>query len=90
MGDEKLLNVTEVAVCVGASIQTISSWYKWKSLHPEHEMAKLLPDYTQVGNKRTRYWKPSDVLGLRKFKESIVQGRNGLMGDVTQKYVKKT
>lgn len=89
MGDEKLLNVTQVAVLVESSIQTISSWYKWKELHPDHELAKLIPDYTRIGNRRTRYWKETDIWQLKKFKESIVQGRNGMMGDVTQKYVKK-
>ena len=87
--DEKLLNVSEVSLLVGASIQTITSWYKWKSLHPEHELAKLIPDYTRVGNRRTRYWKQSDVWSLKQFKENIPQGRNGIMGDVTQCYVKK-
>lgn len=85
-----LLNVGEVSLLVGSSIQTITSWYKWKSLHPDHELTKFLPDYTRVeGHRRTRYWKKEDVWMLRKFKENITQGRNGIMGDVTQKYCKK-
>ena len=90
MGEsERLLNVSEVSLLVGASIQTITSWYKWKSLHPDHELAKLLPDYTRVGNRRTRYWKQADIWALTHFRENIPQGRNGIMGDVTQKYCKK-
>ena len=87
--EERLLNVSEVSLLVGASIQTITSWYKWKSLHPDHELAKLIPDYVRVGNRRTRYWKQSDVWALTNFKKTIPQGRNGIMGDVTQQYVKK-
>ena len=86
---DKLLNVSEVSVIVGSSIQTISSWYRWKDLHPEHELAKLIPTYTRVGNRRTRYWTMEDVWKLVDFKNAIPQGRNGVMGEITQKYVKK-
>ena len=88
MGD-KLLNVSEVSLLIGSSIQTIASWYRWKALHPDHELAKVIPDFTRVGNRRTRYWTQDDVWKLIEFKNSIPQGRNGVMGDVTQKYVKK-
>ena len=87
--EDKLLNVTEVAVMVGSSIQTITSWYRWKDLNPDHELTKFLPDYTRIGNKRTRYWKKEDVALLTEFKNHIVQGRNGIMGEVTQKYCRK-
>lgn len=89
MADEKLLTVQAVSFLVGSSVQTISSWYRWKDLHPESELAKLLPEYTRIGKKNTRYWKQSDVWSLIEFKKSIPQGRNGIMGEVTQKYVKK-
>ena len=87
--EEKLLNVTEVAVLVGSSIQTITSWYRWKELHPDHDLAKLIPDYTRIGKKRTRYWNKEDVWKLTEFKKHIVQGRNGIMGEITQKYCRK-
>lgn len=89
MTDTGLLNVQEVSILVGASIQTIASWYRWKALHEDHELAKMLPEYTRIGNKRTRYWEQSDIWKLIEFKKSVPQGRNGIMGDVTQKYVKK-
>lgn len=89
MSEEKLLNVTEVSFIVGSSVQTISSWYRWRDLNPDHQLAKLLPDYVRIGNKNTRYWKQSDVWALLEFKKSIPQGRRGIMGIVTQKYVKK-
>ena len=84
-----LLNVQEVAVLIKSSVPTISSWYRWKNLHPEHEMAKLLPEFERHGPHRARYWKYSDITRLLDFKNSITQGRNGIMGDVTQKYIKK-
>lgn len=85
----RLLNVQELSMLIGSSIQTIGSWYRWKDLNPDHELAKLIPDYTRIGNRRTRYWKQSDVWKLLEFKQKLPQGRNGIMGEVTQKYVKK-
>lgn len=85
----RLLNVQELSMLIGSSIQTIGSWYRWKELHPDHELAKLIPDYTRIGNRRTRYWKQDDVWKLIEFKQKLPQGRNGIMGEVTQKYVKK-
>ena len=86
---DRLLNVSEVSLLVGSSIQTIASWYRWKELHPEHDLAKLIPDYVRQGNRRTRYWNRDDVWRLVEFKNSIPQGRNGIMGEITQRYVKK-
>lgn len=86
----KMLTVQEVAVLVGSSVQTINGWYRWKKLHPDHELAKLIPDYTrQQGGRLTRYWNQADIWRLIQFKKTIPQGRFGIMGDVTQKYVKK-
>lgn len=86
--EETLLKAIEVAFLVGTSVQTLTSWYRWKELHPDHERAALLPDYIRQGNKNTRYWRQSDLWKLTEFKASIPQGRYGLMGDVTQKYCK--
>lgn len=86
---ENLMNVNEVAVLIGSSIQTISSWYRWKNLNPDHALAQYLPDYVQIGNRRQRFWHSSDVWKLIEFKKAIPQGRNGVMGEVTQMYVKK-
>ena len=87
--NEKLLNLNEVALLVGVSVQTINSWYRWKNLNPNHELVKLIPEFTRIGNKNTRYWKQADVWKLLEFKSSIPQGRNGIMGDVTQRYFRK-
>ena len=86
MEKEKMLNLNEVALLVGVSVQTINSWYRWKRLHPEHKLANLIPEFTRGGNRNTRYWKQSDVWKLIEFRSSIQQGCKGFMGDVTQKY----
>ena len=87
--NEKLLNLNEIAMLVGVSVQTINSWYKWKKIHPENELTKLIPDFVRIGNRNTRYWKQSDAWKLIEFRSSIPQGRNGIMGDVTQQYYRK-
>ena len=86
---ERLINAMEVSLLVGCTVPTLNSWYRWKQLEPEHELAKLLPDYTRIGNKKTRYWKESDVYKIIEFRAKLPQGRNGVLGKVTQKYVKK-
>lgn len=87
---ERKLRLEEVALLVGSSTLTINNWYKFKRLYPDDEYAKLLPDYEQNGGKTsTRYWKESDIYKLLEFKTKIPQGCKGIMGSVTQKYVKK-
>ena len=85
----KLLTIEEVAVAVGVSVQTLNIWYRWKKQNPEHERAKLLPDFIQTKPRQLRFWEPQDVMKLIEFKNSVKVGRNGIMGSVTQKYVKK-
>ena len=86
MSEERLLKVAEVAVTVDSSVQTINGWYKWKKENPDHELAKLLPDYIVKGGKRTRYWNQSDIWQILQFKKSIPQGCKGILGSVTQRY----
>ena len=86
---KNLLNIQELSLVVGTSIQTIGSWYRWKELNPTHELAKKLPNFVRIGAHRTRYWNVEDVEKVMDFKNSIPQGRGGIMGAVTQKYVKK-
>lgn len=86
---EKLLKVEEVAVLVGVSAKTINVWYAWKKMHPEEEMAKLLPDYTQTTTRGTRYWSYSDIWKLAQFKNQVPKGCKGIFGDVTQQYYRK-
>ena len=86
---DRPIKLEELAVMVGVSVKTINNWYAWKKENPDHELAKLLPDYTQHGERQTRYWKQSDVWSVAKFKASLPQGRGGILGSVTQKYYHK-
>lgn len=85
----KLLTIEEVAVSVGVSTQTINIWYRWKKQNPNHERAKLLPAPIQAKPRQTRFWELQDVMQLIEFKNSVKTGRDGIMGSVTQAYVKK-
>ncbi|MBR6488424.1 MAG: hypothetical protein IKT20_05900 [Clostridiales bacterium] len=88
ISEEKCLSAVELAVTLGTSENTINSWYRWKRENPEHEYAKRLPDFFRVGAHRSRRWHLSDVPKLIEFKNSLPQGRNGIMGSVTQRYYK--
>lgn len=83
-----LLNMEEVAVSVGVSRQTIYNWYRFKAENPDNEYAKMLPDFIVIGSHRLRLWNKSDINDLIRFKKIIPKGRNGVMGKVTQMYVK--
>ncbi len=87
--NNNLLRAEELAMMIGSSVPTISSWYRWKRLNPEHELARKLPEFERHGAHRTRYWREEDIEKIMDFKRSIPQGRNGVMGAVTQKYVRK-
>lgn len=85
---KRKLKMEELACLVGVSVQTINIWYKWKRHFPDNELAKLLPDYTQEGPRHTRYWDEDAVWRIIEFKQNIIRGRNGVMGDITQRRLK--
>lgn len=87
--EERLLRLEEVAILIGSSGKSINNWYMFRKQNPDNEYAKMLPDFIQQGARQTRYWKESDVWKLIEFKQSIPQGRNGIMGCITQKYYHK-
>ena len=87
--EKRLLNLTELACEVGCSVQTINSYYRFKKENPESDIAMALPDFTRCGTRNTRYWKAEDVEAIKAFRESIPQGCKGIMGSVTQRYVKR-
>ena len=89
MAEERLLKLEEVAVIIGSSCKSINNWYWFKRENPDNEYAKILPDYIQDGARQTRYWRESDIWKLLEFKKSIPQGKNGIMGSITQRYYKK-
>lgn len=81
------LKAEEVAVVLGTTRMSIYQWYRFKKENPDNEYAKLLPDYT-IGKRRTRFWDEEDLWKLIEFKQKIPHGRNGVLGSVTQRYVK--
>lgn len=81
---EYYLRVEQLAVMAGVSVQTINNWYRWKKLHPENELAQLLPDYIQSGVRKSRYWLATDADRIVEFKSKLPRGRGGIMGEVTQ------
>lgn len=88
--EERFLRIEEVALTVGSSVKTVNMWYMWKSQNPEHEMAKLLPDFIQEGPRQMRLWKYSDIWKIIEFKNRLPHGCKGILGSVTQKYCKKS
>lgn len=87
--NERLLKLEEVAILIGSSGKSINNWYWFKRENPDNEYAKMLPDFIQEGARQTRYWRESDIWKLIDFKHKIPQGRNGVMGSITQKYYQK-
>ena len=86
---DKLLKVQEVACILGCSVQTINYWYAFKRAKPRNKYAKMLPDFIQDGARQCRYWKQDDIWKLIEFQKQLPKGKNGILGCVTQKYVKK-
>lgn len=86
---ERRIKIEEMALAVGVSSKTIRNWYKFKRENPTHELSKMLPDIERDNLRKTMLWKQSDVWKLIQFKEKLPTGRAGIMGSVTQAYVKK-
>ena len=86
---EKLYKAESVAFYLDISLQTLNYWYAWKRANPDNERAEMLPKYMQRGKKGTRYWRKEDIQTLKKFRDTVIIGRNGIMGSTTQKYTKK-
>lgn len=83
------VRIEEVALLIGVSSQTLNNWYRWKRLHPEHDLAKLLPEYEQSSPRQVRLWDRADIWQLVEFKNTIPRGRNGVLGEITQKARRK-
>lgn len=77
---EGYIKIEELAMRIDSSVQTINNWYKWKRENPDNELASILPEYIQEGNRQTRYWNAKDIWKFIEFKQAIVHGRNGVMG----------
>lgn len=86
--ERTLLTIEQVAVNCGVSVQTINNWYKFKRENPNNEYARLIPDYLTISGHKQRFWDKSDLNALMAFKQKMPKGCKGVMGSVTQKYVK--
>ena len=89
MSKERTMKVEELALAVRVSVKTVNNWYAFKQAEPESELAKLLPEFQQEHPRGTRLWKFSDIWRVKDFQSRIKIGRNGHIGIITQKYVKK-
>lgn len=83
------LKIEEVAVLCGVSVQSVNNWYRFKRENPDNEFARLLPEYKTLEGSRQRIWDKSDISALIDFKQKMPKGCKGVMGSVTQRYVKK-
>ena len=83
-----LLTMDEVAVAVGVTRQTVYNWYKFKKKNPDNDYVKLLPEPVQIG--RQSFWNKSDINNMIRFKKSVPHGCKGIMGEITQRYYRKT
>lgn len=86
---ERMIKIEELALAVGVSVKTVNNWYAFKQAEPNNELSKLLPEFQQEHPRATRLWKFSDIWRVKDFQSKIKIGRNGSMGSITQKYVKK-
>lgn len=84
--EEELFTIEEVAASIGTSIERIERWYRWKSEHPEHEYAKLIPGYVRKGPHGQRYWYESAVAELYCFKSYTPKSSGGNKGTGAQGY----
>ena len=75
--DEELFTIEEVASLIGASVERIDDWYRWKSQYPEHEYAKLIPGFVRRGPHGQRFWYESDVAELYCFRFYTPKNSNG-------------
>lgn len=87
--ERTFLTIEQVAVTCGVSVQSINNWYKFKRENPNSEYARLLPEYIVLGGHSQRFWDKSDLNALIEFKQKMPKGCKGVMGSVTQRYVKK-
>lgn len=85
---EELLNVDQVCEELGVTPATLATWYKFRQENPSSVLGCMLPDMVRRGPRNARYWKREDLKALKEFKVRIPRGCKGIMGRITQKYVK--
>ena len=87
--ETKLLNVDDVCDELGITTATLANWYKFKTENPEAEICNLLPEIIRIGPRNARFWRVEDLDRLKTFRDEMPRGRRGIMGSVTQRYIRK-
>ena len=89
-----MLNIYEVCERLGISIFTLKKWYTWenKRLESGEVTERYLPVPEKAVNQRgcPNMWTEEMVEQLRKHKEGVVVGRNGIYGKFTNPEHKNT
>lgn len=82
------ISATKVTQYLDISYNTLNSWYRWYNnpMYPKPKDMPKLPEFIQDTPRGPRYWTEDDLYDLRKFKEWIPKGRNGVMGDYNARY----
>ena len=87
-----LLTASEVANKLGVSVKTLTIWYKWyndSSIQKPKDCPEL-PMYQQDSPHGKRFWDKKHISKLKKFKNWVPKGRNGLMGSINKQFWSKT
>lgn len=83
----KYYNLDDTCKKLKISRQTLNNWYRWENnLLKEGIITKrTLPVPVHDNNMRgkPRYWTQNDIDILKKFRDSMVVGRNGIYGKYT-------
>lgn len=75
------ITAVELSEILGVRTNRFRPWYNWyySNEYTKPKDFPVLPNFVIYGNKR--YWKKSDIPQLKKFKKSLGQGKNGVMGE---------
>lgn len=94
MAKKKMYNVNELCEALEISYFTLTNWYKWenKRLKSGEVTEHYLPEPYRMKGQRgnPRAWDTKMLKALKKYKSSIVIGRNGIFGEYTNPVHKQT
>ncbi len=87
MESEVKLSALKVSQKLNISTKTLNNWYRfWEDETTEKPKGiPELPAYQRI-NDNMRIWDVKDIPQLRKFKNWIPKGRNGIMGKTNARY----
>lgn len=93
MSKQKTYSANEVCEELNISNWTLSNWYRWENKRVQRGTCKPYlpkPEKRADLKGKPRFWTQKQLDELRKYKESIVLGRNGIYGEYSNpNYVKK-